>query len=97
MRCLPKKFDDVSLLPTFLLGPLTYLGGVFYSIDLLPEPWREISLFNPILYIVNGFRYSSLGISDIDITHSLSIIFLVNLAFFAIALHLLNRGYGIRS
>lgn len=62
------SFDDISIIPTFVLTPLTYLGGVFYSINLLPGIWQNISLFNPILYIVNAFRYGLLGVSDIDLT-----------------------------
>jgi ABC-2 type transport system permease protein len=91
------KFDDISIIPTFILTPLTYLGGVFYSVNLLPSFWRQVSLFNPILYIVNIFRFSVLGISDISIIYaslymSLTVIFL-----WTICLTLLNRGYGIRS
>ena len=65
-----KKFDDISIVPTFVLTPLTYLGGVFYSISLLPEFWQNVSKANPILYMVNAFRYGILGASDISITHA---------------------------
>lgn len=92
-----KTFDDVSLIPTFVLTPLTYLGGVFYSINLLPPFWQYLSLFNPILYIVNAFRYSLLGISDIAVTQSLVIIFFCCLALFLLNLYLLNKGKGIRT
>ena len=92
-----KTFDDVSIVPTFVLTPLTYLGGIFYSIDLLPSFWRHISLFNPILYIVNSFRYGLLGISDIPVVSALSIIFLSCVVLFFINLYLLNRGKGIRT
>lgn len=92
-----KTFDDVSIVPTFVLTPLTYLGGIFYSIDLLPSFWRHISLFNPILYIVNSFRYGLLGISDIPVVTALSIIFLSCVVLFFINLYLLNHGKGIRT
>src|SRR5690606_32841093 len=62
-----RKFDDISIVPTFVLTPLTYLGGVFYSIDLLPPFWQSASLANPILYMVNAFRYGLLGVTDIDL------------------------------
>lgn len=65
-------FDEISILPTFLLTPLTYLGGVFYSIQLLPDFWQNVSQFNPILYMVNAFRFGFLGISDVSLNFSLS-------------------------
>ena len=69
-----KKFDDISIIPTFILTPLTYLGGVFYSITLLPEFWQKVSLGNPILYMVNAFRYGILGVSDIRIGYAYLIV-----------------------
>ena len=66
------SFDDISIIPTFVLTPLTYLGGVFYSISLLPEFWQGVSQFNPILYMVNAFRYGFLGVSDVNIGLSLA-------------------------
>ena len=91
-----KKFDDISIIPTFVLTPLTYLGGVFYSISLLPEFWQKVSLANPILYMVNAFRYGILGVSDIGIGQAYVIIlsFIIGLYFFALVL--LKRGIGIR-
>lgn len=91
------KFDDITIVPTFILTPLTYLGGVFYSIDLLPDLWRNLSAFNPILYMVNGFRYGILGVSDVSIAMTYAIIgvFVVLLA--GTCLWLLNRGVGMRS
>jgi len=91
-----KKFDDISIIPTFVLTPLTYLGGVFYSISLLPEFWQKVSLGNPILYMVNAFRYGILGASDINIgwAYLITSVFVVGL--FALNLTLLNRGVGIR-
>jgi ABC-2 type transport system permease protein len=91
------KFDDISIIPTFILSPLTYLGGVFYSISLLPEFWRTASLFNPILYIVNVFRYGFLGISDIPIyTALLSLIISIGILWGAIMI-MLSKGVGTRS
>ena len=92
-----RSFDDVSIVPTFVLTPLTYLGGVFYSIALLPEFWRGVSLFNPILYMVNAFRYGILGVSDIPLWSGLAMVAVFTAALFAMALWLLERGVGIRS
>lgn len=91
-----RKFDDISIVPTFVLTPLTYLGGVFYSISLLPEFWQKVSLVNPILYMVNAFRFGILGTSDISIGVAYAIILVFVAVLFAIALTLLNRGVGIR-
>ena len=92
-----KKFDDISIVPTFVLTPLTYLGGVFYSIALLPEVWQKVSLANPILYMVNAFRFGILGRSDIDIAHAYLIIGLFVAGLFSVSLVLMNRGVGIRT
>jgi ABC-2 type transport system permease protein len=91
-----RKFDDISIIPTFVLTPLTYLGGVFYSISLLPEFWQQISLANPILYMVNAFRYGILGTSDIDVRHAYLIVVMFVVGLFTVALTLLNKGVGIR-
>ena len=91
------SFDDISIIPTFVLTPLTYLGGVFYSIQLLPEFWQNVSLLNPILYMVNTFRYGILGVSDIDVVYALSAVAVFIIALFSLALNLLNKGKGIRS
>ena len=91
-----KKFDDISIIPTFVLTPLTYLGGVFYSISLLPEFWQKVSLANPILYMVNAFRYGILGTSDISISWAYLIVGIFVISLFALNLALLNRGIGIR-
>ena len=90
------KFDDISIVPTFILTPLTYLGGVFYSISLLPEFWQNVSLANPILYMVNAFRYGILGVSDISISHAYLIVGVFVVGLFTTCLLLLNRGIGIR-
>ncbi|KPK55467.1 MAG: ABC transporter permease [Thiotrichales bacterium SG8_50] len=92
-----KTFDDVSIVPTFVLTPLTYLGGIFYSIKMLSEFWQTVSLLNPILYMVNGFRYGILGVSDIPLAACYAIIVLFIGLLFAWALYLLNRGVGIRT
>lgn len=92
-----KSFDDISIIPTFVLTPLTYLGGVFYSISLLPEVWQKISLANPVLYMVNAFRYGLLGVTDIPIGVALAIILLFIAGLTAFSLHLLNHGVGIKS
>ncbi len=91
-----KKFDDISIVPTFILTPLTYLGGVFYSITLLPDFWETVSMANPILYMVNAFRYGILGVSDISLGKAYLIIIGFVAALFAWALALMNRGTGIR-
>ncbi|UQG57803.1 MULTISPECIES: ABC transporter permease [unclassified Marinobacter] len=94
---LATKFDDISIVPTFILTPLTYLGGVFYSINLLPDVWRAVSMANPILYMVNGFRYGILGVSDVNPFVSLGMILLFIVVLAAVALNLLRRGKGIRN
>lgn len=92
-----RSFDDISIIPTFVLTPLTYLGGVFYSIQMLPPFWQQVSHANPILYMVNAFRYGILGYSDISIgwAFGMVIIFIVALSWFSLSL--LNRGVRIRS
>ena len=91
-----RKFDDISIVPTFVLTPLTYLGGVFYSISLLPEFWQTVSRANPILYMVNAFRYGILGTSDIGIGTAYAILLVFVVGLFTVCLTLLNRGVGIR-
>ncbi|MCL4171539.1 UNVERIFIED_CONTAM: hypothetical protein GTU68_021241 [Idotea baltica] len=92
-----KSFDDISIVPVFVLTPLTYLGGVFYSIKLLSPFWQTVSLANPVLYMVNGFRYGILGVSDISIYVSLAIILFFIALLVGVAYTLLERGVGIRS
>jgi ABC-2 type transport system permease protein len=90
------SFDDITIIPTFVLTPLTYLGGIFYSIDMLPEFWQNISMVNPILYMVNSFRYGLLGISDTDLMTALGIIIAFIVVLFSFSLYLLRTGTGIK-
>jgi ABC-2 type transport system permease protein len=94
---LANKFDDISIVPTFILTPLTYLGGEFYSISMLPDFWQGVSMLNPILYMVNVFRYGFLGVSDIPVGWALTAVFVFIIVLFSIALAMLERGKGIRS
>ena len=90
------SFDDIAVIPTFVLTPLIYLGGVFYSINILPDIWRNISLANPMLYVVNTFREGMLGSSDVSIPLALGMMVGFIILFTAICLYLLNKGIGIR-
>jgi len=92
-----RSFDEISIIPTFILTPMTYLGGVFYSINLLPEFWQNVSLLNPILYMVNAFRFGMLGVSDIAIEMAFAIIIICIAGLTSFALYLLNKGTGIRN
>jgi len=92
-----KNFDDISIVPTFILTPLTYLGGVFYSMTMLSDFWQTVSLANPVLYMVNGFRYGILGESDINPTTSFVLIIIFTIILYSIAYQLLKRGIGTRT
>jgi len=92
-----QKFDDIAIIPTFVLQPLTYLGGVFFSIDLLPGFWQNVALANPILYMVNGFRYGMLGVTDVPLFAAFGIIIAFMLVLGGICLTLLSRGTGLRT
>ncbi|MBT9318367.1 ABC transporter permease [Actinobacillus pleuropneumoniae] len=92
-----KSFDDVGLIPTFVLTPLTYLGGVFYSISLLPEFWQTVSKFNPIVYMINGFRYGFLGISDVSVSYTFVVLISFITVLYYIAFSLIEKGVGLRS
>ncbi len=92
-----QNFDDIVIIPTFILAPLTYLGGVFYSIDMLGQPWRAISMGNPILYMVNAFRYGVLGISDVNLWIAYAVMLGFAAVLAGVSLYLLERGYGMRS
>ena len=91
------SFDDISLIPTFVLTPLTYLGGIFYSIDMLPDFWRNLSFANPILYMVDTFRTGMLGVKDISTSISLVVIAVFVVILYAVAMRLLSKGVGIRT
>jgi ABC-2 type transport system permease protein len=90
------SFDDISIIPTFVLTPLTYLGGVFYSISLLPEFWQGVSQANPIIYMVNAFRFGFLGVSDVSIYTSFAVLLVLITGLFITALTLIRRGVGLR-
>lgn len=92
-----RSFDEISIIPTFILTPLTYLGGVFYTITLLPEFWQNVSLLNPVLYMVNTFRYGLLGVSDVSVFFAFGMILLFITLLTSIALYLLNKGTGLRN
>jgi len=91
-----KKFDDIAVIPSFVLAPLTYLGGVFYTVSLLPDFWQTLSRFNPILYMINSMRYSVIGISDVSIQNALMMIVFFFILLFTTAVILLRKGIGIR-
>lgn len=90
------SFDDISIIPTFVLTPLIYLGGVFYSMDLLPDFWAAVSKLNPLVYVVNAFRYGVLGVSDVSLGFSFGMIALFTAIAFAYSMHLLNTGKRLR-
>jgi ABC-2 type transport system permease protein len=92
-----KKFDDTAIVPTFVLTPLTYLGGVFYSIKSLPDFWQIVSKFNPIVYMVDGFRYGFFGVSEVNVWFSFGLLTVLMTSLAAINLYLLNKGVGMRS
>jgi ABC-2 type transport system permease protein len=91
-----KNFDQVNWIPTFVLTPLTYFGGVFYSITLLPDWARHISYANPILHMVNAFRYGFLGTSDVNLAIAFTIMVSFAVALFSVAVFFMNRGTGMR-
>lgn len=92
-----KTFDDISIVPTFILTPLTYLGGVFYSLSLLPPFWQSLSNLNPIVYMVNAFRYGFLGHSDVDMVVAYAVMLGFIVVLFAVAMRLISKGTGLRS
>lgn len=94
---LAKKFDDISIIPTFVITPLTYLGGVFYSISLLPEFWQNVSMANPVVYMIGGFRYGFLGVADSNIWVGLGMLVLFSVLLFSTTLYLLRKGVGVRT
>ncbi|MEQ1976001.1 ABC transporter permease [Xenorhabdus sp. SGI240] len=92
-----KTFDDISIIPTFVLTPLTYLGGVFYSLTLLPAFWQIVSKLNPIVYMVSGFRYGFLGIMDVSLAMTLGMLGLFIAGFYLLAWYLIESGRGLRT
>lgn len=92
-----KNFDGVSIVPIFVLTPLTYLGGVFYSLDVLPPFWQAVSKLNPILYMVNGFRYGFLGVSDVGVTDSLLVLVVGIALLLWLNMYLFRSGRGLRA
>lgn len=92
-----RSFDDISIIPTFVLTPLTYLGGVFYSILLLPPFWQTVSKLNPIVYMINGFRYGFLGVADVEIHYTFFVLTLFLVGLYSLAYYLIRSGRGLRS
>ncbi|AKJ42945.1 ABC transporter permease [Pragia fontium] len=92
-----ETFDDISIVPTFVLTPLTYLGGVFYSLTLLPPVWQAISKINPIVYMISGFRYGFLGISDVSLALTFGVLTAFTAVFYLLSWWLISRGRGLRS
>lgn len=92
-----ESFDGISIVPNFVLTPLTYLGGVFYSVSMLPSVWQTVSKANPVLYMIDGFRYSIHGVSDISPIVSLGMITFFCLVFFSINSYMFRKGKGIRA
>ncbi len=92
-----ENFDQMSVFSTFLITPLTYLGGVFYSIQMLPGIWQSVAKFNPILYMVDGFRYGFIGVSDVPLTHSILLVSILTIFFFLLCVHLFKTGYKLRT
>jgi ABC-2 type transport system permease protein len=90
------NFDDISIIPTFVLTPLIYLGGVFYSMDLLPDFWAAVSKLNPLVYVVNAFRYGVLGVSDVSLAVAFGMIAVFTVAAWCYSMHLLNTGKRLR-
>lgn len=92
-----RKFDDINIIPTFVLTPLTYFGGVFYSVSMLSPFWQKLSYFNPILYMVNAFRYGMLGVSDVPIQFSVITLVVLNIILFLLSWRILVKGVGLKS
>lgn len=92
-----KSFDDISIVPTFVLTPLTYLGGVFYSLTLLPPFWLAVSKLNPIVYMISGFRYGFLGVADVSLIVTLGVLVAFLIVFYILTWYLIEKGRGLRS
>ncbi len=91
-----KTFDDISIIPTFVLTPLTYLGGVFFSLSLLPAFWRDVALFNPLWYMISAFRGAMIGVSDVPLGLALALLLGLFMALFAACILILHKGWGLR-
>jgi len=91
-----KSFDGISIVPTFVLTPLVYLGGVFYSIHSLPPLWQTVSLFNPVFYLINGFRYGFLGTSDVSLLTCFLVLFVLMLALLSANVYFIKKGLGLK-
>ena len=92
-----KNFDQMNIFSTFLITPLTYLGGVFYSIEMLPPVWQMVARFNPILYMIDGFRYGFIGVHDIPILYSLAVVLTITIIFFVLCVWMFKTGYKLRT
>ncbi len=92
-----RKWDDIAVAPTFIITPITYLGGIFFSVQNLPPFWQHVALYNPILYIINAFRYGMIGTSDIQISHAMIVMLLCVACLFTISCYLFTRGAGLRT
>ena len=92
-----KSFDDINIIPTFVLTPLTYLGGTFYSIYDLPEIWQSISMFNPIAYMVSAYRYAFIGVEEMSTGSAITMIFMLIFIMYSLAIYLLNKGIGVKN
>ncbi len=92
-----KSFDDISIVPAFVLTPLTYLGGIFYSLSMLSPTWQVVAQFNPLLYVINGFRYAMLGIADVPFEMSLVFLFLLIFILYFVTVYLMKYSTGVRS
>jgi ABC-2 type transport system permease protein len=90
-------WDDINVIPTFIMTPLTYLGGIFFSISMLPEIWQDIALINPILYLINALRFSMLGITDVSVAIAFLIILLFNIVLATLCIYFLKIGKGLRT
>ncbi|MFT5789051.1 MAG: ABC-2 type transport system permease protein [Shewanella sp.] len=92
-----KSYDDISIVPTFVLTPLTYLGGVFYSLSLLPDFWQAVSALNPVVYMINVFRFGFLGYADMSVPLSVAVMVGFCVGLWSLAYYLISRGIGLRS
>ncbi len=91
-----KSIDGINIVPTFVLTPLVYLGGVFYSVHTLPDWWQTITYANPLFYLINGFRYGFLGIADVPLATSVSVLFGIIAILVALNWYLIRKGLGLK-